>query len=214
MKGYETRNMKKVFFMLFVGQITSFLLFILMTVSSAEAVELDWPSLLEMGTRCSGLAEELILSVIWQESKGNPNAVNVNGVGGFFPKTRAQAMRIIYKYNRASTDIGLMQVNWKTWGPYYGLKAVDLLDPATNVCVGARILRDYVDEHKGSWRGVGRYNAVSYDKQRTYASAVGRIYKRIRSVYKRRDTEPETKEIAKAETVSQWDLITGQTQSQ
>ena len=206
--------MKQSFFVLFIVQITSLFLVTLMTASGAEAVELDWPTLLETGTRCSGLAEELILSVIWKESKGNPNAVNVNGVGGFFPKSPRQALRIIYKYNRANTDIGLMQVNWKTWGPYYGLRAVDLLDPATNVCVGARILRDYVDEHKGSWRGVGRYNAVSCDKQRIYAYDVSRIYKKIRSIYRQQEKGAEAREISKAETVSQMDLITGGAQYQ
>jgi soluble lytic murein transglycosylase-like protein len=97
---------------------------------------------------------------------------------------------IIYKYNKPSTDIGLMQINWKTWGRVLGLKAVDLLDPVTNVCEGSKILRTYVDAHKGSWRGVGAYNAVSYNKQRNYASIVGSTYKKIQALYKRRkDTE-------------------------
>jgi soluble lytic murein transglycosylase-like protein len=154
---------------------------------NVQASDLDWPILLQAGEKCSGLGQELILSVIWVESRGNPNAVNVNGVGGFSPSSSEEALRIIYKHNRANTDIGLMQINWKTWGPFFGLKAVDLLDPITNVCVGSRILRDYIDEHKGSWRGVGRYNAVSYDKQRNYASVVGATYKKILAIYKRQN---------------------------
>jgi len=151
---------------------------------------LDWPALLETAEQCSGgLPKELILSVIWVESEGNPNAINVNGVGGFSPSSLDKALKILYKYNRANTDIGLMQVNWKTWGPKYGLKAKQLFDPVTNICVGSRILRDYIDEHKGSWKGIGRYNAVTYSKQLHYASRVNNVYKKVKAAYQRKADE-------------------------
>jgi len=166
--------------------IGAFLIASLAMISSSEAVKLDWPSLLETGEKCSALPRELILSVIWTESRGNPNAINVNGVGGFSPKTPEQAIEILYKYNKANSDIGLMQINWKTWGPHYGLRTVDLLDPATNICYGSRILRDYINEHRGSWKGVGRYNAVTHSKQLDYASRVSITYKKIKAMYQRK----------------------------
>ena len=164
-------------------KIAALLIFSLTTAGSSEAIELDWQNLLETGERCSGLSREIILSVMWIESRGNPNAININGVGGFSPVSAEEALRILYRYNRPNVDIGLMQVNWKTWGPLYGLRAADLLDPATNICLGSRILRDYIDDHRGSWRGVGRYNAVTYSKQLSYATQVNRTYKRIKAMH-------------------------------
>ena len=170
-------------------RIISFLLSLMM-IASAEAVELDWPSLLETAERCSGrLPKELILSVIFVESEGNPYAIHVNGVGGFSPSSPEAALKILYKYNRANTDIGLMQINWKTWGPVYGIKAARLLDPELNICLGSRILRDYIDEHKGSWKGIGRYNAVTYSKQLHYASRVNNVYKKVKAAYQRKADE-------------------------
>ncbi len=159
------------------------MVFLFVTNTKAADFGLDWPSLLATGEKCSGLSQELILSVIWVESEGNPNAINVNGVGGFGPDSPERALKILYKYNRANTDIGLMQVNYKTWGPAYGLKAKQLLDPMTNICVGSRILKDYIDEHKGSWRGIGAYNAVSYAKQVNYALRVHRMFKAVHKMY-------------------------------
>src|SRR5208282_6700350 len=90
-----------------------------------------WDGLLQRGVQCSGLPKELILSVIWEESHGNPNAVNVNGVASYSPPTPEQALRFIYRHNKANVDIGLMQVNWLSWGPVYKLSPADLLNPDT-----------------------------------------------------------------------------------
>lgn len=155
------------------------LLMVLFTSPLASAA-IDWKGLLDMGERCSGLSRDLILSVILVESNGNPNAVNVNGVRGFQPANAEDALKIIYHYNNANVDIGLMQINWKTWGPVYGVKPAQLLDPSYNICVGAKILRDYLEQHNWSWRGVGRYNAVSRDKQERYARKVAAMYSRVK----------------------------------
>jgi len=160
-----------------------FVVFLLVAkATAADAAVLEWSSILDAGQRCSGLPKEVIFSVIWVESKGNPNAININGVGSFSPGSQSDALRIARKYNRANVDVGLMQINYKTWGPYYGLTLSHLLDPMVNVCIGSRILRNYIDEHKGSWRGVGRYNAVSYNKQVNYAQNVARTLKAVKKL--------------------------------
>lgn len=155
-------------------------LFTLLFNSSVAFASIDWKGLLDTGQRCSGLSKDLILSIIMVESGGNPNAVNINGVRGFQPKCAESALKIIYHHNNANIDIGLMQINWKTWGPVYGVRPAQLLDPHYNVCLGAKILRDYLEQHNWSWRGVGRYNAVSQDKQQRYAKKVAAMYSRIK----------------------------------
>lgn len=150
---------------------------------NASAGIADWDNLLRVGVNCSGLPKDLILSVIWNESRGNPNAVNVNGVASYSPPTAEKALRFVYRHNRANVDVGLMQVNWLTWGQVYRLTIADLLDPAINVCVGSRIMRDYIAESNGSWRGVGRYNAVSFNKQAAYAYRISQTMQQIRKMY-------------------------------
>jgi soluble lytic murein transglycosylase-like protein len=149
---------------------------LLCSVVGAECETLA--SLAELGERCSGLSSQLILSVIDVESKGNPYAINVNGVQSYQPQSLREALYLIYKHNRANTDMGLMQINYLTWGPVAGLTPMELLDPRTNVCVGSAILRKYIDKH-GGWRGVGRYNAVSLVKQRNYILMVAKAFKRM-----------------------------------
>lgn len=145
--------------------------------SSSHASTEYWNNLLSIGEQCSGLPKELILSVIHVESKGNPYAVNINGVGGFQPRDIESAVKILYHYNRANSDIGLMQINYLSWGKVFNVSPVDLFRPEVNVCIGSKILRYYIDMHNGSWRGVGRYNAVSSDKATRYALSVYRVYR-------------------------------------
>lgn len=138
-------------------------------------------SLVEIGERCSGLSGRLILSIIDVESKGNPYAINVNGVGSYQPQSLSEALYLIYKHNKANTDIGLMQINYMYWGAETGLTPLELLDPKINVCVGSAILRQYIDKH-GGWRGVGRYNAASPLKQKKYILMVARSFKKMEGI--------------------------------
>lgn len=165
--------------------ILSFCFFCVPAVSEADISNSpDWQTILDIGTKCSGLPKDLILSVIWVESGGNPNAININGTGGFRATTQKKAIDIMAHYNNANVDIGLMQINWKTWGRVLGLRPIDMLDPIKNVCYGSAILKSYIVQHEGSWRGVGRYNAVSYSKQVSYAHKVYKTLNRIKTYQK------------------------------
>ncbi len=148
-----------------------------------EDGSLNWQYLLDVGQRCGGgISRELLLAIMWVESRMNPYAVNVNGVGGFMPSSPRRALEIIHRYNRANTDIGLMQVNYRWWGEEFQIRKVDLLNPSRNICIGAKILRQYLEDHNWSWRGIGRYNAVSPDKQVAYAKRVLRAYEKIKQI--------------------------------
>jgi len=155
------------------------------SIGNASASPINWRDILQVGVSCSGLPGELIFAVILNESGGNPNAVNVNGYGSYSPSTPEQALRYMYRLDRANVDIGLMQVNWLTWGRVYRLSPADLLNPTTNICVGSRILKNYIAEHHMTWRGVGRYNAVSHDKQEAYAYRIARTVQIIQKIFRR-----------------------------
>lgn len=132
------------------------------------------------GHRCSNLPVSLIKSVIKTESGGNPYAININGTGGFQPKTYNAAIGVLKKYGTAKADIGIMQINYAAWGAYIGISPEKLLDPMANACLGSLILKKYVETH-GGFEGVGRYNAVSKNKQFVYVNKVLAAYQKSRN---------------------------------
>lgn len=99
-----------------------------------------------------GHTVDLLMAIVTVESAGNCSAINSNTNG--------------------SRDIGCMQIN-TAWLPTlktkFGISERDLLDPCTNVNVGAWILARNVREYGQSWRAVGAYNATSESKRINYA---------------------------------------------
>lgn len=72
-----------------------------------------------------------------------------------------------------------MQVNYGIWGRKFGLSKLDLLDPALNVLVGAKILGHYVGQSQDWWEGVGFYHSPRPERQWEYIQRVWRSYRRI-----------------------------------
>ena len=67
-----------------------------------------------------------------------------------------------------SIDVGLMQVNVRWQGHRVG-KPEELLDPATNLRVGADILAESIGSAPGNLvLGIGRYHAGFQDEARAY----------------------------------------------
>jgi type IV secretion system protein VirB1 len=83
---------------------------------------------------------DTIAAVVAVESSGHPWAIGTPH-GAYFPRTRGEAMRVLAKALRSesSVDIGLMQIN-SQWLPKLHLTPEALLEPCTNVRVGAAIL--------------------------------------------------------------------------
>lgn len=94
------------------------------------------------------VAPATLVAVIRVESGGDPLALHVNGLRLQPPpaKTVAEAARIAESYVRRgfSVDLGLMQVNSRHLAAY-GASVAAVLDPCTNIRIGAAILtEDYV----------------------------------------------------------------------
>ena len=74
-----------------------------------------------------------------------------------------------------NVDIGLMQVNWRTWGKAarsHGLGPYDLLDPQTNLWMGCRILVEALSGRGSFVARLGRYHSRRPERGRWYARRV------------------------------------------
>jgi len=109
-----------------------------------------------------GVDEIILKSIAHVESSFNDHAMNVN--------------------NNRSYDIGIMQINsiHKQTLEKAGLTMVDLLDPCTNVIVGAWLLGDAIERSGGDvWEGVGRYHSATPKYAEVYIDKVRKAFKRL-----------------------------------
>ncbi len=112
-----------------------------------------------------GVPLELLVAIAGAESGYHPWALNIAG-HQVYCQSRAEAERM------AATDdhiaIGLMQINWMFWGPRMGLTKAQLLDPATNLTYGARILKQGLSRGGSVWYRISNYHAGSLQRRDKY----------------------------------------------
>ena len=126
-----------------------------------------------------GLPSSVVEGIIQVESGGNPWALHV-GIGkghAFYPRSAAEARRLL-AVSLALTDnvdIGLMQLNWRTWRQAVralGLDAYDLLDAQTNMKMGCHILAETLSGRGSFEARLGRYHSRRPERGRWYARRV------------------------------------------
>ena len=149
---------------------------LLLTTSMSWA---GWCPLSRSACDIKGLPSSVVEGIIRVESGGRPWALHV-GIGkgySFYPKNRGEARRLL-AVSLALTDkvdIGLMQVNWRTWKEMVrglGLDAYDLLDAQTNIRVGCRILSEALSGPGSFLSRLGRYHSLRPERGRWYARRV------------------------------------------
>ena len=151
------------------------------TLTGAEPLRLR--GLVDGAAARARVAPDLVSAIVWVESRGWPWALNVRGTA-IWPRTFEEARRILRHLSDDDVDIGLMQVNWRTWGPTLarsGIHRADLLDPWTNLVVGSQILR-WATAAEAGWGGVGRYHSATPWRKHRYAWAVARTWRALQPV--------------------------------
>jgi hypothetical protein len=134
------------------------------------------PEVIATAAHHVGVHPDLLSSIVWVESRAWPWALNVNGVG-LYPQTRAEAERILLRVGD-DVDIGYAQISYRHWGRALGLRKADLLEPWTNLVVGALILRRGLQQEFG-WAGVGRYHSATPHRKLSYAYRVAETLRMI-----------------------------------
>lgn len=103
----------------------------------------------------------LLKAIAQTESKGNKTAMNMNKNGTY--------------------DVGIMQIN-STWIPKLkraGIERGLLLDPCSNIQIGAWILSDNIKRYGLTEEAIGRYNSSIPEYKRKYVMKVFINYKKL-----------------------------------
>ena len=138
-----------------------------------------WCPLSNRACGIEGLPSAVVEGIIVVESGGNPWALRV-GIGkgyAFYPYSLAEARRFL-AVSLALTDnvdIGLMQINWRTWRVSVralGFDSYDLLDSQINMEMGCRVLAQALSGRGAFLARLGRYHSLRPERGRWYARRV------------------------------------------
>ena len=138
-----------------------------------------WCPLSRSACGIRGLPSSVVEGIIRVESGGHPWALHV-GIGkgfAFYPRDRHEARRFLAVALALTdnVDIGLMQVNWRTWRKHIlalGLTPYDLLGARANMAVGCRILAEALATRGSFEARLGRYHSRHRERGRWYARRV------------------------------------------
>lgn len=140
-------------------------------------------------TLAAMLAATLVLALSPIAAAGTVDSC-FDSAGSFYgiePRLLRAIAQVESSYNQAAThanpdgteDIGIMQINswWLTaLAPFRIDRRTLVVDPCTNINVGAWILKQAIQDKGYNWRAVGAYNAKSPEKAAAYAQAVWQVY--------------------------------------
>jgi len=107
-----------------------------------------------------------------------PWALNVDG-DPIFAASRKEAARLLAIHRDKSVDVGLLQVNTR-WHGHRVDRLEALLDPGTNLAVGAAILKEALASTPGDLTtGIGRYHSTKPERAKAYARTVLALYQHL-----------------------------------
>ena len=119
-----------------------------------------------------GIPKKLALAILFQESKGHPWAVNIAGKS-YMPKTKEEALSLVYRNKDKSFDIGIMQIN-SQWLKRFKLSPEIAIEPKNNVNLGCWILASCIKQHGYGWKAVGAYHSSTPARQTAYARLIAK----------------------------------------
>lgn len=131
-------------------------------------------------------AVALVESAVDSDKPGmvNPHPWTLRTDKPFYGRTREDAEAELRRVLKSgdSVDIGLMQINSR-WHSGRVSNVLDLLDPRTNVMVGAQILSERLKATPGDGiRAVATYHSFLPDRGLWYARHVFRVWQKLKEM--------------------------------
>lgn len=119
---------------------------------------------------------DLLVAIAGAESGYHPWALNIHG-HQVFCQSREEAEMVLAGTPTDDVDIGLMQINWRFWGPRSGMTSKgELLDPRKNLAVGAAILKDGLSRGGSLWHRISNYHSGGPQERQRYNKLVYDAY--------------------------------------
>ena len=126
--------------------------------------------------RGAGVPSDLLIAIAGAESGYHPWALNIKG-HQVFCRSREEAENVLAETPTDDVDIGLMQINWRFWGPRSGMPSKQcLLDPRRNLELGAAILKDGLSRGGSLWHRISNYHAGGPAERERYNRMVYDAY--------------------------------------
>lgn len=164
----------------------------LILLSNANALDLSGTVFENVGLE-KNIDPHLLYAVALAESAYSP-VKNARGAAPYpwtlrlpnkpiYAPSKAHATEELFKVLKytSSVDVGLMQINWR-WHKHRVKRPEDLLDPLTNVRIGADILLENIRRSPSDLvAALGRYHSHSVKKRNQYGLTVYYIYDQIKN---------------------------------
>ena len=141
-----------------------------------------------VAARNANVPPDLLIAIAGAESGYHPWALNIRG-HQVFCQSREEAESVLAKTPTDDVDIGLMQINWRFWGPRSGVASkAELLDPGKNLELGATILKDCLIRGGSLWHRISNYHSGGSRERERYNQQVYDAYLRYMHGKVRRGT--------------------------
>ena len=129
-----------------------------------------------VAARNADVPPDLLIAIAGAESGYHPWALNIRG-RQVFCQSREEAESVLESTPTDDIDIGLMQINWRFWGPRSGVAAKsDLLEPRKNLELGAAILKEGLSRGGSLWHRISNYHSGGAHERERYNRLVYNAY--------------------------------------
>ncbi len=129
-----------------------------------------------VAARNADVPPDLLIAIAGAESGYHPWALNIKGQQ-VFCQSREEAESVLATTATDDIDIGLMQINWRFWGPRSGVTSkIDLLDPRKNLELGAAILKEGLSHGGSLWHRISNYHSGGARERERYNKLVYDAY--------------------------------------
>jgi soluble lytic murein transglycosylase-like protein len=144
---------------------------LLILVSTSHA-HLSLDPMFREAAQVADVPATLTRAIAKVESGLNPWALNIEGKSFvFFNKEQVIEKAKVAQAAGQSFDSGVMQVN-NRWLSKWRIPLEEAFDPATNIQLGSRILKQEIDRYGLTWNAIGAYHSQNKARQQNYIAKV------------------------------------------